>query len=126
MSFGSNYVAGAKFLVVKPGARFEGLIPHGKFALMGWSRPLAVGEVVTCKGWSDAVGPGMSMRVLNFDGAKVPEAAIVMQIWPFESLFRPYPLYGLLEPLDVDLTDLETTNQPVKIDDGEVVDLREF
>jgi hypothetical protein len=55
-----------------------------------------------------------------------------MQIWPFESIFRPYPLDGLLEIyLDPDDDSWQTSALDVmqalpsieEIDDGEEVDL---
>jgi hypothetical protein len=93
---GADYIEGRKFRVMKEGARFEGLLLHGEQTISGWSRRISQGEVLTCLGWKTVDAFGAAFRGVMWTGLKVPDSAIVMQIWPFESIFRPYPLAGLL------------------------------
>jgi hypothetical protein len=135
---GTDYIEGRKFRVVREGARFEGLLLHGEQIISGWSRRISQGEVLTCLGWKSVDAFGATLKGVMWTGAKVPYSAIVMQIWPFESIFRPYPLSGLLErvvdPDDEDADWIERSKEAVKqelhlepkleeIDDGEEVDL---
>jgi hypothetical protein len=48
----SDWKAGARYRVIKPGARLDGLkpLPEHRSAWQGWSRPLKVGEIITCTG----------------------------------------------------------------------------
>ena len=92
------YPTGQRFRVVKAGARFVGIVSFGASAWAGWSKPLAVGDVITCDGWR----PGMdnTPEAVNFSGGVVPDNALWAQVWPMSGLFRPYPMEGYLEPID--------------------------
>lgn len=137
------YLAGEQYRVMQPGARLEGFLLHGEELISGWSRGLIVGEVLTCKGWQSVELREMTIRGVQWTGFKVPESAVSMQVWPFDGLFRPFPLEGILGPYvedsgedqealieaieeghEVDLTSyLLDTSYLVKSSDDEVVDL---
>lgn len=126
-----EYVAGSQYRVLKDGARFEGLLLFGEQSISGWSREIKQGEILTCLGWKEAHVFGTDIAGVMWTGVKVPDNAMVMQIWPFESLFRPIPLKGLLGPYEVpkdelgelqELTEIETPREE-EIDEGHVVDL---
>lgn len=91
------YVPGRKFMVVRDIARFEGIVAHGEKFWSGWSRPLRVGEVITCEGWK----PGMDTEQegVNWRARRVPENALWCQVWPPQGLFTPWPMDGLLRAL---------------------------
>jgi hypothetical protein len=126
------YVEGRRFRVVKEGARFEGLLLYGEQSMSGWSRKILPGEILTCLGWQEVQVFGTHVAGIMWTGQKVPDNAMVMQVWPFESLFRPFPMRGVLEPyveppadeLEV-MVDHMITPWPEEIDDGETVDLTE-
>lgn len=124
-----KYEAGQRFRVVREGARFEGLLLFGEQSVSGWSRRITKGEILTCLGWKTAHVFGTQVTGVMWTGAKVPDNAMTMQIWPFESLFRPQPLPGLLEPYVEPETFedkiVDSMSQPLEeaIDDGHVVDL---
>jgi len=126
---GRDYTEGRRFRVAKEGARFEGLLLHGEQTIAGWSRRISLGEVLTCLGWKSVDALGVSLKGVMWTGAKVPDSAIVMQIWPFESIFRPYPLTGYLVPyIDPDdeeavAKELATMPSLDQIEDGVEVDL---
>lgn len=127
----TKYGEGERFRVVKEGARFEGLLLFGEQSISGWSRNIKPGEVLTCLGWKEVHVFGACVAGIMWTGLKVPDNAMVMQVWPFESLFRPFPLEGLLEPyVDPDDEDevskiIEQMNAPreEEIEDGTIVDL---
>lgn len=98
MRISELYVEGRRFRVVKEGARFEGLLLFGETSMSGWSRKILSGELVTCLGWQEIDVFGTHIAGIMWTGSKVPDNAMVMQIWPFESLFRPFPMTGVLEP----------------------------
>ncbi|AWN07818.1 hypothetical protein HOT31_gp148 [Microbacterium phage Hendrix] len=94
------YVADRKFAVVREGARFEGIVEHGKY-WSGYSRPLELGEVIVCEGWK----PGMDtdQEGVNWTGARMPEGTLLWcQVWPINGLFTPWPLPGYLKALPDD------------------------
>lgn len=133
MRISELYVEGRQFRVVKEGARFEGLLLFGEASLSGWSRKILKGELVTCLGWQEIDVFGTHIAGIMWNGPKVPENAMVMQIWPFESLFRPYPLTGFLEPYKEPAEDEELIEQllpaltePLKEEEEEVVDLTRY
>ena len=98
MSIKELYAEGRRFKVVKEGARFEGLLLFGEASLTGWSRTISPGEILTCLGWQEVEVFGTHVAGVMWTGNKVPDNAMVMQVWPFESLFRPFPMTGVLEP----------------------------
>lgn len=98
MRISELYVEGRRFRVIKEGARFEGLLLFGEASMSGWSRKILSGELVTCLGWQEIDVFGTHIAGIMWTGSKVPDNAMVMQIWPFESLFRPFPMTGVLEP----------------------------
>ena len=121
MRISELYVEGRRFRVVKEGARFEGLLLFGEASMSGWSRTIQRGEILTCLGWKEVDVFGTHIAGIMWDGPKVPDNAMVMQVWPFESLFRPYPLTGFLEPYEEPVEEPEPT-----IEEEEVVDLTKF
>jgi len=131
MRISELYVEGRQFRVVKEGARFEGLLLFGEASMSGWSRKILSGELVTCLGWQEIDVFGTHIAGVMWTGQKVPDNAMVMQIWPFESLFRPFPMTGILEPYveppeDDDMEMIvqnAITPWPEEIEDGETVDL---
>lgn len=94
------YVADRKFVVIREGARFEGIVQHGEKFWSGWSRKLHLGEVITCEGWK----PGMDtpQEGVNWTAPRVPEGILWCQVWPINGLFTPWPLPGFLRPLAED------------------------
>lgn len=124
------YAAGRQFRVIREGARFEGLLLFGEASMSGWSRTIKPGEILTCLGWQEVDVFGTHIAGVMWTGMKVPDNAMVMQVWPFESLFRPYPMTGVLEPyvepgpeLEEMLIEAMKTPLPEAIEDGETVDL---
>ena len=107
MRISELYVEGRQFRVVKEGARFEGLLLFGEASMSGWSRKILRGELVTCLGWQEIDVFGTHIAGIMWTGSKVPDNAMVMQIWPFESLFRPFPMTGVLEPYEEPVEDEE-------------------
>ena len=91
------YVEGRRFQVMVPNARFEGIQLFGDKHWAGWSRPLAMGEIITCDGWR----PGMddTAEGVNWRARRVPENALWVQVWPMQGLFTPWPMDGILRPL---------------------------
>lgn len=132
-----KYVEGDRYRVLKDGGRFEGLLLFGEQNISGWSRNIKAGEVLTCLGWREVHALGVNMAGIMWTGAKVPENAVVMQFWPFESLFRPIPMSSYLErlPDEEELAKLSLEEKltqammaPVEpsleeIDDGHIEDL---
>jgi hypothetical protein len=92
------YYTGARFRVIKEGARFEGIVTWGEKHYAGWSRPLEVGEIIECNGWREGLAGGGFMEA-NFTAERVPDNARWVQVWPQASLWRPWPLDGYLEPI---------------------------
>ena len=90
------YVADRKFVVIKPGARLEGILEHGKF-WSGWTRKLHLGEVITCEGWRK--GLDTDQEGVNWIPSRMPEGLLWCQVWPINGLFTPWPLDGFLRPL---------------------------
>lgn len=91
------YVEGRQFVVVREGARFEGILEHGKF-WSGWSRKLHLGEVITCEGWKR--GLETEQEGVNWTAPRVPDELLWCQVWPINGLFTPWPLPGFLKALD--------------------------
>lgn len=92
------YVQDRRFQVVRWGARFEGIVQFGENAWAGWSRPLELGEVITCDGWKPGMGGGP--EGVNWTAPRVPEGILWCQVWPMHGLFTPWPMEGFLRPLD--------------------------
>jgi hypothetical protein len=95
----ASFVEGARFRVIKPGARLEGMVFFGETTWSGWSRNLEVGEIVTCRGWI----PGWQtsdVMVADFTAEKVPDNAKWVSVWPLAGMWKPYPALGYLEALD--------------------------
>lgn len=86
---------GARFEVVRPGARLEGIVVFGEKAWSGYFRHLEVGEVLTCLGW--ATGMDGRTQEVNFTCPASPTNAQWLQLWPQASLWRPWPMDGYLE-----------------------------
>lgn len=127
------YAEGRQFRVIKEGARFEGLLLFGEASMSGWSRTINPGEILTCLGWKEVDVFGAHVAGVMWTGPKVPDNAMVMQIWPFESLFRPYPMTGVLEPYVEPEEDEEPEfapihGQPVTLpeEDDDIEDLTTF
>lgn len=128
-----RYAEGDKFRVLKDGGRFEGLLLFGEQNVSGWSRNIKAGEILTCLGWREVHALGVNMAGIMWTGMKVPENAVVMQFWPFESLFRPIPMASYLErmPDEEELAALPANATIVamsepsldEIDDGHIEDL---
>lgn len=122
-----TYAEGDKFRVLKDGGRFEGLLLFGEQNISGWSRNIKAGEVITCLGWREADALGTTIAGVMWTGAKVPENAVVMQFWPFESLFRPIPMSSYLErlPDEEEQGQMPFVPEPTleEIDDGHIEDL---
>ena len=128
MSQSTKYQEGQRYIVTRDGARFEGLLLFGEQSMSGWSRKITKGETLTCLGWREVHVFGADIAGIMWTGLKVPTNAMVMQVWPFESLFRPFPLEGLLQRvLDIDDEDYVPPTEPAptlaEIDEGHVVDL---
>jgi hypothetical protein len=120
-----KYVEGDQFRVVREGARLEGFLLHGEELISGWSRRLQVGEVLTCKGWQVINVGELEIRGTQWTGAKIPESAVSIQVWPFDGLFRPFPMEGVLEPYVEDSgEDLQAVID--QIEEGHVVDLTTY
>jgi len=99
------YREGRRFRVAVDFARLEALIYFGQpredgfQAWAGWSRPLRQGEIVTCLGWSEAYQHAHVLTAV-FDAEGVPDGARYTAIWPLNGLWQPYPMSGVLEPLE--------------------------
>lgn len=93
-----TFVAGRRFKVIKEGARLEGIVTFGDHAWAGYAKTLQVGEIVTCNGWREGMSGGAEEA--NFTAAGVPWNALWVQVWPQDGLWRPWPMDGVLEPLD--------------------------
>lgn len=93
-----QYVAGARFRVVREGARLEGIQLFGEKAWAGFAKDLSVGDVVICNGWR--TGMDGETREVNFTAQGVPWAAQWVQVWPQAGLWKPWPLPGTLEPVE--------------------------
>lgn len=124
-----TYAEGDKYRVLKDGGRFEGLLLFGELNISGWSRNIKAGEIITCLGWREVHALGVDMRGIMWSGVKVPENAVVMQFWPFESLFRPIPMASYLEriPDEEELGNAAIVHMSTpaldEIDDGHFEDL---
>ncbi len=94
------YVPGAKFRIVKEGARLEALVFFGDTNWAGWSRNLRVGELVELVDWRR--GWNADEPVPQFAAAeRMPHGdARWITIAPTAGLWRPYPHPGFLEPYD--------------------------
>jgi hypothetical protein len=90
---------GQKFRVIKDGARLEGLIIFGKTNWSGWSRRLTVGEVLVCNGEENG-WDSSTVKLITFNGARVPENARYVTVWPMAGLWSPWPMAGYLELID--------------------------
>lgn len=96
------FVEGRHFKVVKPNARLEAILQFGPELISGWSRPLQVGEVLTCAGWRMGMdcGPGCVPQLeVNWHHRFLPPNAQWAQVWPMAGLFLPFPMPGFLEPV---------------------------
>lgn len=93
----AEFKEGEKYRVVREGARFEGLLLFGEASISGWARNITAGEVITCLGWKTVPVFGTEISGVMWTGLKVPDNALVLQFWPFESLFRPQPLGSYIE-----------------------------
>ncbi len=82
----TKYREGQRYRVMREGARFEGLLIFGEQSLSGWSRRITKGETLTCLGWQETNVLGVDIAGIMWAGLKVPGNAVVMQVWPFESL----------------------------------------
>lgn len=119
------YVEGRRFRVIKEGARFEGLLLYGEQSMSGWSRKILPGEILTCLGWQEVEVFGTHVAGIMWTGPKVPDNAMVMQVWPFESLFRPFPMRGVMEPYVEPAEDEEPELAPDLEEDDDIEDLTE-
>lgn len=119
----TKYVEGEKFKVLQSGARLEGFLLHGEELISGWSRNLTQGEVLTCKGWSVVEVGKLTIRGVQWAGVKIPKSATTVQVWPFDGLFRPFPLTGLLGPY---VEDSGENLDELIIEDGHEVDLTSY
>jgi hypothetical protein len=96
---GTVYAPGARFLVVRVGARLEGWVPVPG-AVGGWDQSLSVGDTLTCTGFGPGMGadPGYGVEFTSAES----EAASA-----FHCDFRPsvggtwryHPAPGYLEPI---------------------------
>ena len=125
MSIKELYAEGRQFRVIKEGARFEGLLLFGEQSMSGWSRTIKPGEIVTCLGWREIEVFGTHVAGVMWTGPSVPDNAMVMQIWPFESLFRPFPMTGVLEPYVEPQEEEELVLAPAE-EEEEIVDLTDY
>lgn len=91
------YVQDRRFQVMKPNARFEGILLFGEDQWAGWSRPLQMGEIITCEGWKPGIDN--TPEGVNWSARRVPDNALWVQIWPMQGLFTPWPMDGLLRAL---------------------------
>lgn len=64
MSLRDEFPEDAVFRVTVEGAQLTGMVPSGPHAHKGWSKPLTVGEEITCKGVQRGWGsdPGFEVR----------------------------------------------------------------
>lgn len=93
-----QYVVGARFRVVREGARLEGIQLFGEKAWAGFASNLRVGDIVVCTGWK--TGMDGETREVNFTAQGVPWQAKWVHVWPQAGLFQPWPLPGTLEPVE--------------------------
>jgi len=94
------YKEGARFRVMRPGARLEGMVKFGNTgAWSGWGRMLKVGEIVECNGWKNVIG-SETVQGANFSARGTPKNATLIQIWPLAGMWRPFPMDGFLELIE--------------------------
>jgi hypothetical protein len=92
---------GARFRVVKAGARLSWMVPVAAFAHSGGGRPLEVGEVIESRGfimgWGSDNIPECNFTVV--EGEPLPENAVHVVFKPDHAFWSPWPAEGWLEPV---------------------------
>lgn len=96
------YRRGTRWRVVGVNVRIEAMCHYGSGAngtaiWSGWSRVLPVGTVVECIGWRRFRKDGLVAPQFVYPG--LPAEAKWSTIWPTDSIWRPWPLGGILEPV---------------------------
>jgi hypothetical protein len=93
---GLTYAPGAKFRVIKEGARLTGWQPAGPSSHRGWRQDLHIGDVIECTGvgpgWGSDPGFGVEFKVPGVNSVDFQPS--VGGIWNY----RPAP--GYLEPVE--------------------------
>lgn len=85
---------GAKFRVLKEGTSLTGMVSTGPYAWKGWGRQLAVGEILTCRGYCPGFGSDPIQEVMFDDAAaRAAHASCVT----FSASSWGTPLAGYLE-----------------------------
>jgi hypothetical protein len=92
-----KYENGKRYRVVRDGASLSGMVAIGSGAWRGWSRKLAVGEILTCTGYRRGWGSDPITEVTFDDAqAKAARAGFVA----FEPSRWGTPVAGYIEPVD--------------------------
>lgn len=92
-----DYRVGARYRVLRPGARLSGMMPTGPYCQKGWRRDLEPGDVLTYKGRSMTFGDGVpAMKWAGPDGEWLANDCT---IWPYQGGMwgGMVPMDGLLE-----------------------------
>jgi hypothetical protein len=112
-----TYRKGTFWVVVEPNVRVEAMCHYGQASnggaiWSGWSRRTPVGTVLECIGWRRFRKDGLVAP--QFVYPELPHEARYSQVWPMDSVFRPWPLEGILEPVLIwnpDTDDIEEYNK---------------
>lgn len=92
---GTTYAPGARFRVIKAGARLHGWTPV-RGGANGWSQELAVGDVITCTGFGPGMGSDPGHGVEFTSDAVTADGAFHVDFFPQVGgiwAYRPAPGY---------------------------------
>jgi hypothetical protein len=95
---GVKYAKGKKFRVVREGAKVQGMQAKQGYH-QGWSRPLAIGEVVESKGfeWGWGSDPGQEVHFIVDD---IPSGVSCIEVGPLHyGPMTAWPQDGYLEEI---------------------------
>lgn len=102
------YSRGSRWRVVAENVRMEMMCHYGANAngtplYSGQSLLLPAGTELECIGWRRFRKGGMVAPQFTFDG--LPAETIWSTVWPKDSVFRTWPLTGILEPITEDVAE---------------------
>lgn len=98
---GVEYKVGAKFRVIRGGARLSGFKPIAPYTQQGWRQDLAVGDVIECTGYGPGWGSDPGYGIGFTSEQSLAEHVNAVDFWPSAGgpfSFRPAP--GYLESVE--------------------------
>jgi hypothetical protein len=108
------YRRGTHWRIVGENVRIEAICNYGttdKPLRSGWARVLPVGTIVECIGWRKYQGTVAPQFI--YPG--LPDEAVYSTIWPHDSVFRPWPLTGMLEEVSPEIPTTDPEAEELEI-----------